>query len=400
MTHAPLPLDRALEHMLTGLVPITETLTLPLEQALRHGLAEDMSAPLNVPPADNSAMDGYALRAADWPGDNRALRVSQRVAAGHEPRPLEPGTAARIFTGGEIPAGADTVAIQENCTASGDDVVIHKAPHSGDNIRRAGQDMALGDTVLRRGTLLRAQEVGLLASMGLDRVRVLRPLRVAVLTSGDELAAPGQPLQPGQIYNSNGPLLRALLEEAGCRLTSLVTVADDPAATRAALQDASAEADLILSCGGVSVGEEDHLKGAVEALGRLDLWKIAIKPGKPVAFGAVGDTPFLGLPGNPASVFATFLLVALPLLRQRQGMIGRTPCGVPVPARFQRPRAQRRTEYLRARLTPEGAEIHPNQSSGVLSSACWGDGLLEWPADTTVAEGDLLRFYPYSGFFA
>lgn len=394
----PVPLTDALERMLAAIHSVTGTDTVALSQLHRRILAADIVAPLDVPPADNSAMDGYALRAADCTAAGTELPVSQRITAGLAPRPLQPGTAARIFTGGEIPAGADTVVMQENCEARDASVLITSAPAVGDNIRRRGQDIRAGHTVLSRGTCLRAQEIGLLASLGLTAAEVQAPLQVAVLTTGNELVEPGTALQAGQIYNSNAPLLDALLADAGCTVTSNLMVADDLAATRRALQKAAAEADLIISCGGVSVGEEDHLKAALEEVGRLDLWRIAIKPGKPVAFGEVDGTPFLGLPGNPASVFVTFLLIAVPLIRRCQGRSDSRFDGVPVPARFEKTRVQSRTEYLRARLTPQGAEIYPNQSSGVLSSACWGDGLLEWPAGTAVTEGMLLRFYPYSSF--
>lgn len=398
MNSSLLSLAEARERILYGIGTRADVHTLPLPELHHRILAEDIVAPRHVPPADNSAMDGYALRASDCATAGIELPISQRITAGLAPQPLQPGTAARIFTGGEIPVGADTVVMQEKCEARDGHVIVRTRPDKGANIRRQGQDIRHGHTVLSQGTFLRAQEVGLLASLGVAAARVHAPLRVAVLTTGDELVEPGTPLQPGQIYNSNAYLLDALLADANCTVTSSIRVADDLVETRTALQNAAAEADLIISCGGVSVGEEDHLKKALEDVGRLDLWKIAIKPGKPVAFGDVDGTPFLGLPGNPASVFVTFLLIAVPLIRRCQGRIELPFEGVPVPALFERTRVQGRTEYLRARLTARGAEIYPNQSSGVLSSACWGDGLLEWPAGTLVTEGMLLRFYPYSAF--
>lgn len=405
MNDTLLPLDRALERILANATVIPGTEILPLSDLSHRILATDITAPLDVPPADNSAMDGYALRTADCPDTGTILPISQRIAAGHSPEALQVGTAARIFTGGEIPTGADAVVIQENCEAlskSGepDRVLVHSKPAVGDNVRRLGQDISRGSRVLAAGTLLRPQEIGLLASLGLDQVPVRKPLKVAVLTTGDELIAPGNPLQPGQIYNSNAYLLEALLSGAGCRTVRNAIVPDDPAATRQALLDAAAHADLIVSCGGVSVGEEDHLKAALQAVGRLDLWKIAIKPGKPLAFGSVGDASFLGLPGNPASAFVTFLLVALPFIRHCQGMAYQKPVGMLTPALFEKSRIQQRSEYLRARLTPDGVEIHSNQSSGVLSSACWGDGLVEWSAGSSISQGTMVKFYPYSVFYS
>lgn len=374
---------------------------LPLDEALDRVLAHDLVAPVSVPPWDNSAMDGYAVRAADLnPDGGTELTVSQYIPAGAPPSPLQTGTAARIFTGAPIPEGADTVVMQEDCSGGDGHVRIDRFPGAGANIRAAGEDIREGDAVLAAGRRLRPQDLGLAASIGVAELEVRRRLRVAVLATGDELVPPGQPLPPGRIYNSNAPLAAALSRRLGCDPLPPKAVADTPEATREALTRAAEDADLILTSGGVSVGDEDHVKTIVEELGALDLWKVAMKPGKPLAFGRVADTPFIGLPGNPVSLFVTFLLFAAPAIRRMQGRNVSMLDPVPVPAGFARDRPGKREEYLRVRVVDGRLQTYPHQGSGVLSSVAWAHGLARLPAGTTVAEGDVLDYLSFSQLLA
>jgi len=366
-----------------------------LRRAFGRVLAQDVTAPIDVPPADNSAMDGYALRHADWPGEGDPLAVSQRVPAGTSPEPLEPGTAARIFTGAEIPQGADTVVMQEDCEESPQGVVVWKLPPPGAHIRRRAQDVASGQVVLKPGVRLRPQDVGLVASLGIASVGVYRPLKVAVLSNGSELVEPGQAASPGQIYNSNRYILGGLMRAWGFEVLDLGIAADDPHEIRGMLERAAGEADVIVSSGGVSVGEEDHVRDVVAELGAIGLWKVSIKPGKPFAFGHVHGTPFMGLPGNPSSVMVTCLVIARPFLFDCQGVTGHEVTPLRRPALFGRD-AVGRTEYLRVKSTAEGLQMHPQQSSGALLSTVWGDGLAVQPAETVVRPGDDLDYLPYS----
>jgi len=372
-------------------------------------LADAQVSRLNVPPADNTQMDGYAVRAADCASGaagGARLPVSQRIPAGHVGAPLQAGTAARIFTGAMIPEGADAVVMQEMCEADGDAVVIKHAPAVGEWVRRAGEDIRSGSVILPAGTRLRPQHLGLAASVGLEALPVLRKLRVAMFFTGDELAMPGQPLKPGAIYNSNRFVLRGLLENLGCEISDYGIVPDNREATREALRLAAQEHDLILTSGGVSVGEEDHVKPAVEAEGRLNMWQIAMKPGKPLAFGEVrraagGTAFFIGLPGNPVSSFVTFLIFVRPFILRQQGVAasGLAPQAVTMRADFDWPKADRRQEFLRAKINADGGlDLFPQQGSGVLTSTVWGDGLVDNPAGKTIAKGDLLRFLPFSAF--
>jgi molybdopterin molybdotransferase len=405
-----LSLDEVLQRLAEGGrgARITEVEPVSTFDALGRVLAADVVAAVHVPPADNSAMDGYALRAADVPAAGSVLPVSQRIAAGQVGTPLQPGTAARIFTGAPVPEGADAVVMQEQCEALEGAVKVMVPPAAGSSIRRRGEDVARGAVVLRAGTRLTPQALGLAAAVGAGRVTVLRRPRVALMSSGDELAMPGdtptEALPPGAIYNSNRFTLRGLLQAAGCEVTDFGIVPDQLDATRAALRRAALGHDLIVSTGGVSVGEEDHLKPAVQAEGRLDLWKMAMKPGKPLAFGRVrrsqegagqggGEALFLGLPGNPVSSFITFVLAGRALLHALQGMDPALPVALPLRADFDWPKADaQRREFIRVRLNAEGGlERFTNQGSGVLTSVVWATGLVDLPAGTTVKRGDMVR---------
>jgi molybdopterin molybdotransferase len=387
---ALLPVEEALAQVLSGVRPPPDPIELPLLDALGHVLAEDVISSIAVPPADNSAMDGYALRASDV---GQPLAVSQRIPAGAVGVALEPGTAARIFTGATIPAGADCVVMQESSKEEGGRVALIGSVQVGQNIRPRGQDINEGETVLSQGRLLRPQDLGLLASIGCAAVNVYRPLRVAVLSTGDELVEPGSgELRDGTIYNSNRYTLGGLLRGINMEFVDCGIVADDPDATARALQEAAACADCIITSGGVSVGEEDHVKSQVERLGQLALWKLAIKPGKPLAFGHVDETPFIGLPGNPTSVFVTFCLIARPFLLKMQGLDEKLSPRLWASAKFTVPRPGSRQEYLRVTLenTEHGIEASrfPNQSSGVLSSVSHCNALAIIPTGSTVEQGD------------
>ncbi|MBP6809868.1 MAG: molybdopterin molybdotransferase MoeA [Chromatiaceae bacterium] len=394
--------DEAVQRLLGQAVPVQEHENLPTLEALGRVLAIPLVSQITVPGWDNSAMDGYALRAGDLAGNQGRLRVSQRIAAGKPGTRLEPNTAARIFTGAPIPEGADTVVIQEVCRAEGEEVILPLGVKPGANIRRAGEDIQAGAEIMAAGTRLLPQHLGLAASVGVAELNVWRRLKVAVFASGDELVMPGQPLGPGQIYNSNRFTLLGLLAGLGCETLDLGRMPDNLEATIATLTAAAGQADLVLGSGGVSVGEEDHVRLAVERIGILDLWKVAIRPGKPLAFGHLGPerTPFIGTPGNPVSLFVTFCLFARPFIRRMQGSAGDLkPQAFAVPAGFDWPKAADRMEFPRARVAP-GADgqpevrLYPRQSSGVLSSVTWADGLAVIPANQTVRRGDWVQYLP------
>lgn len=395
-----MPVEEAQARLLklAGEATIREQEEVALADADGRVLAEPLVAGLDLPPWDNSAMDGYALRLADWNGE--ALVVSQRIQAGSAPGPLQPGTCARIFTGAPLPEGADTVEMQENAEVLDDGRVrFLEALKAGQNVRPKGQETRTGETVLDAGTLLGPIEMGLAATLGAARLQVRRRPRVAVLSTGDELVAPGQPLGPGQIYNSNRTLLIAWLRRLGCEVVDGGILADDLELTRKALGELTG-VDLILSTGGVSVGEADFLGLALREAGELALWKLAIKPGKPLTFGHFQGVPVIGLPGNPASTLVTFGLLTRPYLLRRLGVDKVAPLGFPVPAGFTWSKPGNRREYLRARLENGRAVIYRNQSSGVLRSAAWAEGLVEVLEGTTLAEGDSLRFIPLSELHA
>ncbi len=391
-----MPMEAALERLLAlaEAAPIEQVEQVALADADRRVLAEPLIAALDLPPWANSAMDGYALRLVDWTG--QALPVSQRIQAGSAPLPLEPGTCARIFTGAPLPAGADTVEMQENAELDEAGRVHFREPLKvGQNVRDQGQETRIGDCVLPAGTRLGPIELGLAASLGAAQLSVRRRLRVAVLSTGDELVEPGQALGPGQIYNSNRRLLIAWLQRLGCSVVDAGILPDDLQRTRDAL-GALGEVDLILSTGGVSVGEADFLGMALREAGELALWKLAIKPGKPLTFGHYQGVPVIGLPGNPASTLVTFGLLARPYMLRRLGVQRVEPLGFAVPAGFIWAKPGMRREYLRARLEQGRVVPYANQSSGVLRSAAWAEGLAEVMEGSTLAEGDMLRFIPLS----
>ncbi|CAM5786059.1 gephyrin-like molybdotransferase Glp [Ottowia pentelensis] len=404
---APLmPLDDAIRRLLARAQPVLGVESVSTFDADGRVLAQDVISGLTVPPADNSAMDGYAVRSADCATAGVELPVSQRIPAGSVGRPLAPGSAARIFTGAPIPPGADAVVMQEDTEAlqGGARVRIRVVPKAGQSIRRAGEDVMRGAVVLSKEELLTPASTGLAAGIGLDRLSVARRPRVAMFSTGDELVTPGtvapEALPPGAIYNSNRYFLRALLQRLGCEVTDLGIVPDSLDATVDALRGAAAGHDLILTSGGVSVGEEDHVKPAVTRLGALDLWQIAIKPGKPFAYGHVGRADggaahFIGLPGNPVSSFVTFLLLVRPFVRALQGATRLDAPAFALRADFAITKADKRREFLRVRRNAQGGlDLFANQSSGVLTSMHWADGLVDHPAGTTIAQGDMVRFIP------
>ncbi len=407
MTKPPmLTAQQALDHLLSNAVTVNEGEKVTTQAALGRVLAEDVKSLVDVPPLDNTSMDGYAVRSADTVTPGQTLRIAQRIPAGSVGTQLEPGTAARIFTGAPVPPGADAVVMQEDCVTDGEtgQVTINIAPTSGQWIRRRGEDLTTGKTCLTAGTFLRPQELGVAASAGLAHLNVKRRVKVAAFFTGDELALPGEPLKPGGIYNSNRDTLLACLKSLGCDATDLGIVPDRLDATREALRKASKDHDLIITSGGVSVGEEDHIKPAVTAEGRLDLWQIAIKPGKPLAFGAVrksdepkdGEAWFIGLPGNPVSSFVTFLLFVRPFILKLQGREAKQAQTYLMRADFDWLKADRRNEFLRVKLNESGGlDLFPNQSSGVLTSASWGDGLVDCPPNQPIKSGDLVKYIPF-----
>lgn len=412
-------LDDARAQLLSRATPLTAVDTVPTFDADGRVLASDLVSALQVPPQDNSSMDGYAVRVADVAQAGAVLPVSQRIAAGHPAEPLRLGTCARIFTGATMPEGADAVVMQEDTREVGGDmhaVHIEAVPTLGQWVRLSGEDVARGATVLSRGARLSPAGLGLAASLGLAKLQVVAKPRVALFSTGDELVMPGDvapaDMKPGAIYNSNRFFLRAMLQRLGCEVSDLGIVPDSREKTVAALKSAADHHDLILTSGGVSVGEEDHIKPAVQQLGSLDLWQIAMKPGKPFAFGSVRRDAgagaaasvachFIGLPGNPVSSLVTFVLLVRPFVLSLQGADAAMPPPTLMPAHFDWPRADKRREFLRVRRNAQGGlDLFPNQSSGVLTSAVWGDGLVDNPSGHAIARGELVPFLGLSELLA
>lgn len=395
----------ALRLLLAQAKPIDEAETIPLMYSTGRILAEDVASPIDVPGWDNSQMDGYALRAADLAGARPdapvRLPVAERIAAGSVGAPLPEGACARIFTGAPMPEGADTVVPQEEVVREGDFALFVNAPKAGAWVRRRGSDVAAGSVILRAGDRMTPGAIGMTASIGRAYVNVYRKLRVGVFFSGDELVQPGEPLRPGGIYNSNRFMVRSVLQLLGCEATDLGSIPDSLEATKRALAHAAETSDVILTTGGMSVGEEDHIKPAVEALGSISLWRVKLKPGKPLAFGDVGGVPFIGLPGNPVSGFVVLLMMARPFLLRRMGVreVDLTP--MKIRADFEWTKAGDREEFVRVRRNAEGGlDIYHTQNSQVLSSCAWADGLVDIPAGGTIARGDVVHYYLFAQFFA
>ena len=403
---APLSVEQALKLLLGHARPTMEQERVSTFAARNRVLAEPLASAIDQPVWDNSAMDGYAVSAADAAAHGGRLRVAQRIPAGSVGTALTSGTAARIFTGAPLPEGADAVVMQEACSEQDGIVTLPESITPGANVRRRGEDLRAGETVIAAGTRLLPQHLGLAASVGAGGLTVLRRLRVAIFASGDELVMPGEPLAPGRIYNSNRFVFHALLETLGCEVIDLGIVPDTLEATEAALRDGAARADLVLASGGVSVGEEDHIRPAVQRCGTLALWSIAMRPGKPLAFGHIGETPFIGSPGNPVSLFVTFCLFARPFILRMQGVSGAlAPLTLPARAAFAWPLAPKRREYQRARLE-RGAGGEPvvrvfkSRSSAALTSLTWANGLVVIPQGRVVESGDTVEFIPFSELMA
>tara|TARA_R100001377_G_scaffold76794_1_gene53835 strand:+ start:632 stop:1867 length:1236 start_codon:yes stop_codon:yes gene_type:complete len=393
------PIEQALTQILAGLSPVVGEESVAISAALHRVLAQEISAPLAVPGYDNSAMDGYAIDSRDLNAGITQFPISQRIPAGSVGHVLSPGTAARIFTGAPMPGGADAVVMQENCRLEGETVTVEVPVQAGENVRRAGADVQYGELLFSAGHRLRAPDIGMLAGVGLQALKVRRPLRVAVLTTGNELVRPGQALQAGQIYNSNFYTVSSLLQGLGHEVLDCGIVTDTLQATEQALLEAARGADCVISSGGVSVGEEDHVRMALQNIGALTFWKLAIKPGKPFAFGTIANKAFFGLPGNPVSAFVNFVLVIRPALARLSGLI--EPPAIPwhLPADFEMEATGVRQEYLRVSCQHSAGsaavlQLTGSQSSGVLSSVSHSDGLAIVPPNTAVKRGDLLRFLP------
>jgi len=388
-----LSVDEALKQLLEAAKPVADVEVVPALEATGRILARTQRSTMDVPPMDNSAMDGYAVRVSD----GNKLVVKQKIMAGSVGKPLEPGTAARIFTGAPIPAGADAIVMQEFCEVQGNEVVIKKPVKQGDWIRLAASDIKKGGEILPAGKRLLPQDTGLAASVGIKNLPVFRKIRLGLFFTGDELVMPGEPLAPGRIYNSNRFTLRGLGEVFNCDIRDYGIVPDSLDATRAVLRKAAAECDLIVTSGGVSVGDADFVKPAVEAEGKLLMWRIAMKPGRPLAFGSVGESFFIGLPGNPVSSFVTFLIFVRPFLLKTQGMTQTQPRGIKARADFAWAEPDARREFLRARWNSQGGlELYSTQDSAVMTSTAWADGLVDNPAGRAIKKGDDVWFFPYS----
>jgi len=404
MNKGLLSVDEALAVLLEGARPLEDVETLPTLEATGRVLAHAQHSTMDVPPMDNSAMDGYALRRADVPAPDTRLRVAQRIAAGAVGAPLAPGSAARIFTGAPIPEGADAIVMQEFCAADGEQVVVKKVPQPEEWIRRRGSDIRAGAQILAAGTRLRPQDTGLAASVGIAALPLVRRVRLGLFFTGDELVMPGDPLPPGRIYNSNRFTLNGLAKIFDCDTHDYGIVPDSLEATRAVLRRAAGECDVIVTSGGVSVGEADFVKPAVEAEGSLLMWRIAMKPGRPLAFGRVrgerGEAAFIGLPGNPVSSFVTFLIFVRPFLLRTQGIAEVAPRALAARADFDWIDADPRREFLRVRWNAAGGlDLYPTQDSAVMTSTAWADGLVDNPPNHAIRKGDLVRFLPFAELY-
>ncbi len=396
MSNGLLSVDEALARLLAEAKPVAGIEEVPTLEATNRILARAQRSSMDVPPMDNSAMDGYAVSTKD----SSRLKVAQKIMAGSVGRPLEKGTAARIFTGAPIPQGADAVVMQEHCEVQGGEVILKKRPEPGEWVRYVGSDVKKGGEILPAGKRLLPQDTGLAASVGIKALPVYRKVRLGLFFTGDELVMPGEPLPPGRIYNSNRFTLRGLGEVFGCEVHDYGIVPDTLEATRAALRRAAAETDVIVTSGGVSVGDADYVKPAVEAEGRLLMWRIAMKPGRPLAFGAVKDAFFIGLPGNPVSSFVTFLIFVRPFLLKTQGVSHTQPRVIAARADFDWPEPDARREFLRVKWNAQGGlDLYPTQDSAVLTSTAWADGLVDNPAAHAIRKGEMVGFLPYSELY-
>ena len=396
MNQGLLSVDDALARLLAEARPVAEVEEVPTLEATGRILARAQRSTMDVPPMDNSAMDGFAVRTSD----GERLRVAQKIMAGSVGKPLEPGTAARIFTGAPIPPGADAIVMQEHTTTDGDHVVLKRKPKPADWIRRVGSDVRKGSEILPAGKRLLPQDTGLAASVGIGRVPVFRKVKLGLFFTGDELVMPGEALAPGRIYNSNRFTLRGLGEVFGCDVRDYGIVPDSLQATRDTLRRAAGECDVIVTSGGVSVGEADYVKPAVEAEGKLLMWRIAMKPGRPLAFGKIGEASFVGLPGNPVSSFVTFLIFVRPFLLRTQGVSHVEPKIVQARSDFDWPEPDSRREFLRVKWNAQGGlDVYPTQDSAVLTSTAWADGLVDNPAGQAIRKGEAVRFLPYSELY-
>lgn len=393
----------ARERLLGFAQPIREWETLPLFDALGRVLAASVSAPCDIPPNPNSALDGYAIATRDLAGAGETrLRVTQRIVAGAVGEPLCAGEAARIFTGAALPPGADAIVAQESARREGDEVYFSYRPRPWADVRLTGSDLAAGEMILEQGRRLRPQDIALAASAGVAELPVYLPLRVAVLCTGDELVEPGNALPVGRIYNANRYLIPAQLKALGLEVLAIERVGDSLDATLDALRTAMASADVVMTTGGVSVGEEDYVRAAIERLGRLMMWRVNIKPGRPFTFGQLGEAqvPLIGLPGNPVSAFLNFALFARPFLLRMQGMVDDCQASFWLPADFDWLKPSSRREFLRARMEPDEAgrpvRLYPHQGSSALKSAAWANGIAVIPEGRTLRRGDLVEFIPLS----
>jgi len=398
MNKGLLSVDEALAQLLAAAKPVPDIEEAATLEATGRVLAKPQRSTMDVPPMDNSAMDGYALRISDL--NNGSLKIAQKIMAGAVGGPLQPGTAARIFTGAPIPPGADAVVMQEDCEVQGEQVTVKKRPKLGEWVRRAASDIKKGGEILPAGKRLLPQDTGLAASVGIKTLPVYRKVKLGLFFTGDELVMPGEPLAPGRIYNSNRFTLRGLGEVFGCDVRDYGIVPDNLQATRDVLRRAAAECDLIVTSGGVSVGDADFVKPAVEAEGKLLMWKIAMKPGRPLAFGSVQDSFFIGLPGNPVSSFVTFLIFVRPFLLRTQGISAVEPNAIQVRADFDWPQPDARREFLRVKWNAQGGlDLYPTQDSAVLTSTAWADGLVDNPANRAIRKGETVRYLPYAELY-